>query len=896
MTLFRSILNRIRSGKNKSAAEPPTKTKLRTTPLESDAARTQPKDGSTDFPVQTTYDDLLSPQDGISLKWKRGDRILDRYEIHDIKKGGMGAVYLCFDHRYKMPVAIKTLLTLSNTGLSHEDLLDKFYLEAESWVRLEKHKNIVQAIGVERIEGQPYILLEFITEDENRGADLSGWLQNEGRLSFQDSLNFAIQFCTGMEHAEKVFKSMGKPFVHRDIKPGNIMVSHDKIIKITDFGLVKTFDHSKEDIFVGAGTPPYMSPEQFEGKKDIDIRSDIYAFGCVLYEMLTGNPPFVCKTMENYFYNHLKVIPDPVVNRIPEVPEKLNHLIMKCLEKEPERRYKDFSVLKNELLDMYYVLTGIKIQENIDVELESWERINKGIALVKLGYRKDAVLDYNYAMEIDKNAVGTLLPPDLSKIREWSCPKKRENKLIFNIMSVYSNYSNQKCIADILDILVSQYGVKLISVEGGTGKIDLEFYRNLPDDENKKQVADYFLQEARIQGHEYFAITTNQDIVFYGADDEKLYDINLRAFTKGSPDKEKWISCCNDIEQAFHILKDYIYNNELKMFDEKKDSLKKPSAQYLTFLTSFLKTFSASDSYPNIENMVAANTLEMEINSVKANQEKDDLLTYLKNNLEDKAGLLKAIYDFQNKDITEFQFYSTIKEITDKQLSKDIWKKYPDLELYIRRVICIGTVDPLEFYYEMDSAEAEIREKFYTSDDQKTLDLFKKHIGLLKRAYATKLTPIEDQYLKTNRDQISGRNIVDFISEQARKYDIPMTQMKDERENAPYGKKVIFIPTEASEIEKSLEHHNGFYSAAEQRSRALIKNCLKFMELEGEAIGVLVTGGFHTSSIASYLKEERIPYIALVPVYELSDSDDTRYQDALAGKKTPLEEALDKKR
>lgn len=167
---------------------------------------------------------------------------------------------------------------------------------------------------------------------------------------------------------KKKFMEISKIFVHRDIKLENIMITQDKIVKITDFRLVKTFMGPKRDIDIGSvkdkvtgverhgfskrgsicGTPQYMSPEQCRGEDKIDIRSDIYAFGCVLYEMLTGRPPFICPTFDDYI-RCLTVRPKQPIELSREIPKQLNTLVMKYLEKEPSKRYQDFKSLRNEL-------------------------------------------------------------------------------------------------------------------------------------------------------------------------------------------------------------------------------------------------------------------------------------------------------------------------------------------------------------------------------------------------------------------------------------------------------------------------------------------------------------------------------------------------------------------
>jgi serine/threonine protein kinase len=360
----------------------------------------------------------LRPQHSTSGKWQIGDRIQNRYEIHRILggpgKSGMGIVYICYDHEYKVPVAMKTF---QDRFLQDRASIDRFKLEAEVWVRLEKHHNIVQAKYVNEIEGRPYIFLEYVVGDEQYGADLSGWMRGSG-LSLPLILNFSIHFCHGMIYANRKFKEMGKLFVHRDIKPSNIMITRDRVVKITDFGLVRVFAESGNDLFPTTfgdeshktlglsksgkiwGTPPYLSPEQCRGETDIDSRSDIYSFGCVLYEMLTRRNVFEARTIDEFIYHHLNTIP-----RSPKAHQTLDNVVLKCLKKEPVQRFQTFEELEEVLSELYHKLTGEVVKPPEGTALEVWELSNKGASLDTIGFHEEAILCYQQALTLDPSDI-----------------------------------------------------------------------------------------------------------------------------------------------------------------------------------------------------------------------------------------------------------------------------------------------------------------------------------------------------------------------------------------------------------------------------------------------------------------------------------------------------------
>lgn len=303
------------------------------------------------------------------LHYQLGDKIGGRYLVHQALLGGMGEVYLCLDLKEMQPFALKTFQARHLTDLQR--LRNAFNQEVATWVSLEKHPNIVQCFLVETYEQQPFMILEWIFGDQTRGADLRGWLHH-GALDWKFALEVVIDICRGLQHAQA--KQPG--IVHRDLKPENILITQKGVAKITDFGLAQITQSvglqspiasgssgERQSLVLNnciVGTPAYMAPEQWRGEV-LDVRTDIYALGCVLYELLTGVSPFqveVAATMRQSPQAWLRAMQNAhehsVVTQLQTfLPKALNELVQRCLAKAPHDRYATPSDLMAQLVRIY---------------------------------------------------------------------------------------------------------------------------------------------------------------------------------------------------------------------------------------------------------------------------------------------------------------------------------------------------------------------------------------------------------------------------------------------------------------------------------------------------------------------------------------------------------------
>lgn len=254
-------------------------------------------------------------------------RQLGRYEvISELGQGAMGVVYKAKDPLIDRVVAIKTI----NLGFALEERAEyegRFYQEAKAAGRLS-HPNIVTIYDVGKSGDVAYIAMEFL-----HGRELRDILDDDPALPVERILDFVHQVALGLAYAHE------HGIVHRDVKPSNIMVSPDGHVKITDFGIARMESASvRTQTGMVLGSPRYMSPEQVMGKF-IDQRSDIFSLGVMLYEMLTGQPPFLGENINAIMYQTLNFTPPPPGLVNPNVPEMLNFIVAKMLAKGLDDRY-----------------------------------------------------------------------------------------------------------------------------------------------------------------------------------------------------------------------------------------------------------------------------------------------------------------------------------------------------------------------------------------------------------------------------------------------------------------------------------------------------------------------------------------------------------------------------
>jgi tRNA A-37 threonylcarbamoyl transferase component Bud32 len=260
-------------------------------------------------------------------------RRIGRYRITSkLAEGGMGAVYLATHELMGREVVIKVLLPEMST---QRDMVQRFFNEARATANLE-HPGIVAIFDLDHADdGRAYIVMERL-----RGETLHARLRRSKRLPVEQAIDVARQLASALGAAHE------QGITHRDLKPGNIFVIPDREtpgrerIKVLDFGVAKLAMHQSSlvthqgTIF---GTPPYMAPEQCVDAATVDHRADLYAVGCILYECLCGRPPFVGSAIE-VLAAQLRDVPAPPRSRISEVPPWLDGLVMRLLEKTPERR------------------------------------------------------------------------------------------------------------------------------------------------------------------------------------------------------------------------------------------------------------------------------------------------------------------------------------------------------------------------------------------------------------------------------------------------------------------------------------------------------------------------------------------------------------------------------
>jgi serine/threonine protein kinase len=248
----------------------------------------------------------------------------DIYEDQQIGEGGMGIIYRARQHSLGRPVAVKVI---RDVFTARPEFVKRFRQEAELLAQVN-HPNVIQVFGTGTWHGRLFYAMELV-----EGQDVATRLRERKRFTPDEVLHVAEEVAHALAAAWK-FR-----IVHRDIKPSNILMTPQGAIKVADFGLAKSLRIPKSDSRLIAGTSEYISPEQGMGEA-VDIRSDIYSLGVVLYELLMGRPPFQSDgTFTFVLYQHVHSMPPEMEALTGTIPGPVKEIIQKCLEKMPARRF-----------------------------------------------------------------------------------------------------------------------------------------------------------------------------------------------------------------------------------------------------------------------------------------------------------------------------------------------------------------------------------------------------------------------------------------------------------------------------------------------------------------------------------------------------------------------------
>jgi serine/threonine protein kinase/predicted Zn-dependent protease len=395
----------------------------------------------------------------------KGELFAGRFElIEELGTGGMGKVYQAFDKKIGEEVALKLLHP--EIALD-ERTVDRFRNEIKLARRIT-HKNVCRLHELHEEGKTLFITMEYVS-----GQDLKGLIRETGALSTGKAISIAKQVAEGLAEAHDL------GVVHRDLKPQNIMVDKEGLAKIMDFGIARSLraaGMTAEGMIIG--TPEYMAPEQVEGQ-ETDQGTDIYALGAILFEMVAGRAPFGGDSPLSVAYKHKNELPLPPQKLNSQVPEPLNGLILRCLEKEKENRYQTADEL---LADLVRIEEGLPISERVVLKARPTIRIGRE---KPSGLRKFAIP----ALGLIVLALAAFIVLRILPEKQPASPTSASGKPSLAIMYFENNTGDEnldpwrKMLADslITDLSQSKYlrvlsGDRLFEILSHLGQLDAKTY------------------------------------------------------------------------------------------------------------------------------------------------------------------------------------------------------------------------------------------------------------------------------------------------------------------------------------------------------------------------------------------------------------------------------------
>jgi hypothetical protein len=490
---------------------------------------------------------------------------------------------------------------------------------------------------------------------------------------------------------------------------------------------------------------------------------------------------------------------------------------------------------------------------------------------------KSNTSDVKQQAEFITDPAKIVIPRDYGLVKSRYAAKDSK-KLVIHIQDAHCNYEAQSNIIKILECLIKNDGLRLISVEGADGFIDTSWFKAFPDADIRKEVADYFMKKGEITGPELLSITTDLPIKLFGAETRSYYIENLNAFTSSYPLKEDTEKYFNQIKAVINKLKANIYSDELKELDAKNQDYESKKLSFTDYV-KYLETLGAKHKiglrqYENLFKLVSVLIYEKKIDFNVVDKERASLIDIITKKLdkEQLTELVNRSLEFKVGKIASAEYYDYLRGLAAKY-GVSISSDYPNLFNYIIYNSAYSRIENEQLFNDIKKFEEAVKEKIFSNDDQRTLDRLYRHINILLGLTNIKLLNDDFDYYKANKEAFSHEAFASFINKMAVRYGFAYE---------------VDPPSEA--VIESMPKLEDFYAIAIKRDKALVDNTLQAMKKEDVQVSVLVTGGFHTEGISKLLEKQDISYVVVCP--NITKDVETPYIKILTNQRTPLEEIL----
>ncbi|MDP2911394.1 MAG: hypothetical protein Q8N76_03575 [Candidatus Omnitrophota bacterium] len=473
-----------------------------------------------------------------------------------------------------------------------------------------------------------------------------------------------------------------------------------------------------------------------------------------------------------------------------------------------------------------------------------------------------------------KDISSIYIPENIGKVVEaYEAPDAK--RLVAHIQDLHCNPEAAFNLANILEILVKDYGLNLVCSEGAEGQVDTSSVSGFPDPQTRERVAKLFVNSGELTGEEYLSITKYPKLPIWGIENKDIYFQNIDEFNKIMAFNPDSMALINKIKDALNNLKPKVYSKKILELDKKYAEYEKSetdSSDYMDYLVKLNPL--AAGKYENIGIFRETVQLEKEISQEKIISESQALLAKLQpamdpdNKSEIDALTAKASL-FKDKKISPYSFYSYLDELSNKYI-KDRLSSYPAFRKYLNYLNKVNSLDSVALFQEIEDMTYDTKDFLSDSAAQKNFIKADRNIKALGDLFNISVSNEQYSYYLKNRDTCNVNFFKSIIT------------------GLSGDSGIDYSPGLIDNHLAELEH---FYDIAYKRDVAMSGNALKKIEDANSKVTAIVTGGFHTQGITKALKDSGYSYIVISP-YSKTSIDEENYRFLLSGKRKPIEDLI----